>query len=141
MAQPLIRIDAHELIDFGNELDRAVSRLKGKQGQVNATIGDEIVASARSAAYSRQMARASRSLSSVRTGDKAQITSSLRWFMGAELGALKYHQFPSWRGTVPSDATSGGEGYFLFPTIRDKAKKYVEEFGKEFLKGLNPPFH
>lgn len=141
MADVRITVDTHELTDFGNQLERSVAGLVSKQGRINEHIAQEIVGSARSAAYTRQTARASQSLASARSGKGASITASLRWFMGAELGALKYHQFPTWRGTVPRDPTTGGAGYFLFPTIREHAHKYVEEFGQEFLKGLNPPFH
>lgn len=141
MAEASIRIDAHELIDFGAELDHALAGLLSKQGRINEHIASEIVSSARSAAPTRQAAKAASSLASARSGNGASITASIRWFMGAELGALRYHQFQTWRGTVPPDPTTGGAGYFLFPTIRANAHKYVEEFGKEFIKGLNPPFH
>lgn len=141
MADVQITVDTHELIDFAAQLEHAVAGLASKQARINEAIATEIVGSARSAASSRQMVRAASALSSARSGKGASIHASLRWFMGAELGALRYHQFPTWRGTVPSDPATGGAGYFLFPTIRQNVHKYVEEFGKEFIKGLNPPFH
>lgn len=141
MVEVNISVDMHEIYDFGAALEGAVAKLPALSNEVNLHIAEEIVQSARSAAYAPQMRKAAQSLSSVRSGKGAEIDASIRWFNGAELGAIRYHQFPSWRGTIPRDPTTGGSGYFLFPTIRANAQKYVEEFGHEFLKGLNPPFH
>lgn len=41
---------------------------------------------------------------------------------GAEFGSLRFKQFQPWRGNGPE------AGYFLYPTIRDKADDIVETY-------------
>lgn len=135
-------VDMHEIGDFGQRLNRALLGSPEKAAAASQKIASEAVSSAQSFASTRQAARAASALRSARSGMGAEITAdSIRWFVGAELGALKYHQFQSWRGTFPSDPLTGSAGYFLFPAIRANRQKYLKDFGDTFVKGLNPPFH
>lgn len=50
--------------------------------------------------------------------------------LGAEFGARKYPQFKPYLSAGPPDASVGGEGYFLFPSIRENREVIIETYWK-----------
>jgi hypothetical protein len=120
---------------------RASGDLKSKVNRADAEVARLVVDNAqnRAGGEGRQAARAAASLRASRTA----VTgggSRLAWFAGAEFGALRYGQFKRWRGNQPSDAFSGGAGYFLFPSIRDSEREILQTFRDALMDAVGPAF-
>lgn len=111
---------AEEFARALKETDRNLSREFSK---ANRSIGTKISAAQKSeaSAYSKQAAAASAAISitTMRGGLAMRLSSGkVPFALGAEFGAKKYPQFPSWRGNQWSGLPEG-IGYWFHPGIAD----------------------
>lgn len=113
------------------ELSRALKSIDpGLQKELRATnrqVAQDVTAAAKGRALSlgSVAAKTAGSLRATAGATSAGVGmggSGYEFAGGAEFGSLKYKQFQPWRGN-DSDA-----GYFLYPTIRDKADEIVETY-------------
>jgi hypothetical protein len=112
------------------------------------TIMERVAAEAkgRAAGLGRMQARAGASIKPARvaTGGAVRFGGGVPWAMGSEFGAGQgvprntargtvagWNQFMPWRGS------GGGAGYFLWPTVRDRAKTIAADYDKL----LEPLYH
>lgn len=98
----------------------------------NVRAATEIVAEGKSrAGYARQAAKAAQSLRASRAAGYVAVmlgnNGVYAFARGTEFGALRYHQFPTWRGNQWS-GWDPGPGYYLQPAIRDVGAHVVEEY-------------
>lgn len=105
-----------------------------KLGQLNKRVAQIVVDDARSKADTPQQRKAAESLkaTAATTGATVTLGSGSPFALGAEFGALRYRQFPPWRGNQWNPA-AGGVGYFLHPAIRD----HLAEIEKTYLEAID----
>lgn len=100
----------------GKIVDAAKDRAKAPQQQ-------------KAADESLRVSRSSKTVA-VLLGDNGRYS----WALGAEFGARRYRQFPSWRGNQ-WNYWGGGPGYFLHPAIREVGEDVLDEYW-ESIRGL-----
>jgi len=121
------------LRDFVKALEEVDKKYPEAVRKANYDVARQLIVAARAEARSvpNGVARkAARSLRAGRAADAATVTGggpNYGFFFGAEFGAKKYRRFEPWRGNQWG-GWSGGPGYFLHPTIREKANELVAEY-------------
>lgn len=113
--------------------------LRSEVKQANYDVADKLTNAAKSkaAGLNRQQRQAALSLRATRTQNYAAVrlgSARVPYALGAEFGAVKRTHtgkiargFRPWRGNQFS-GWSGGPGYFLHPTIREKAPELINEY-------------
>jgi hypothetical protein len=130
---------------FAKALRKADEQFPGALKQANYDLAKEVVdlSKARAGSYSRQAAKAAKSLRAYRQSQQAMVGGGgarYPFFFGAEFGAKRYRQFPSWRGNQWG-GWEGGPGYFLHPTIREEATPLIDAYMKRIEElALDGPF-
>lgn len=126
------------------QFSRALARigadgLRDEVKQANFDVADKLADAAKSkaAGLSRQQRSAAESLRATRTQNYAAVrmgSARKPYALGAEFGAMKRtgtgriaRGFRPWRGNQFS-GWSGGPGYFLHPTIREKGPEFIDEY-------------
>lgn len=116
-----------------NELRAGLKAIGGgwprKLGEINKRIAQIVVDDAKAKAQTPQARKAAESLkaTAATTGATVTLGSGSPFALGAEFGALRYKQFPQWRGNQWQPA-AGGVGYFLHPAIRDDLHKVEDAY-------------
>ena len=97
--------------------------------KVNNRMAGVVVSRARGKASSSMESAAASRLRASRGNAKATVTLGGKPYdIGAEFGALRWHQFRPWRG---NGATAG---YFLFPAVRESREELIEQYVNEIDK-------
>lgn len=112
------------------------AKLPRELRKVNLSVAQMVVEKAQSAAggVSRQASAAAASglKAAAEQRSAAVILRVVRGFeLGAEFGALQWHQFMPWKGN------SGDAGYFMYPTIRAENEHIVEAYVQRLTELLN----
>ncbi|MGV9815467.1 hypothetical protein ACWDTQ_26595 [Streptomyces cellulosae] len=126
------------------QFTRALARigadgLRADVKQANFDVADKLVdlAKAKAATLNRQQRSAAESLRATKTQNYAAVrlgSARKPYALGAEFGSKKRTStgriargFRPWRGNQWS-GWSTGQGYFLHPTIREKAEQLIDEY-------------
>lgn len=138
-------MDSADVARFARSLGAASPAMRIALKAANGNVAQYILAhaKARASTRGRQAAKAAASLRASNGASSSQVrggSGAVPFFMGAELGASRWKQFDTWRGTAPSDALAGGVGYFLFPSIREGQHDILNDYRDSVLKPLAPAF-
>jgi hypothetical protein len=114
-----------------DELRKELKKLDGEWiGELKAAnyeiAADIVVPTAKSkASGTRAGSAVVSSIRAARAAKSATVSlggARVPWAAGWEFGALKYKQFPRWKGN------GDGAGYFLWPTIRERRSEIIERY-------------
>lgn len=122
-----VGINVEGVTELSKALRRIDPELQKELRKTNREVARGVVVEARVRAGSvgRQQAKAAKSLRAVAGNNYAGVSlggPGYEFALGAEFGSYRFKQFPPWRGN------DSAAGYFLYPTIRDRADEIVETY-------------
>lgn len=128
-----VKVEVVGLRDLQKALRQVDADFPKELRKANKAAAEDIVSAAKVMAFGvgGVAGKASGSLRAVAEQRSASVKlggARYPYALGAEFGALRYHQFKPWRGNQWSDGD--GPGYFLHPSIRARREQILEEYGK-----------
>lgn len=122
------------LADFIRELKALGNGLPRELGRANKEAATLVAdaAESRARALGGVAAKSAPSIRAAAMQRNAAVnlgSASAPWALGAEFGALRWHQFQSWRGNQ-WNPDSGGVGYFLHPAVRETRDEFLDVYGR-----------
>lgn len=116
-----LELEVEGAAELARDLGKAANNVERESDQADIDIADYVAQISRAAASGRG-GSAAKGSGSIRSGAGTVSWGGggAPWMNGAEFGALRWKQFPRWKGTIPADSFAGGSGYFIHPSIRAK---------------------
>ncbi len=127
-------IQIEGLRDFNRALKQVSDQYPKQVKDANYDLAREVATRAKTRAMGEggSARKAAASLRASRSANASAVSGGgprYPYFWGAEFGSKRYGQFKAWRGNQWG-GWDGGPGYFLHPTIRNDARKLIDDYMK-----------